>query len=357
MRIALVAPFDEPVPPRAYGGAEVVIANLANQFVQLGHDVYLLASGDSTAPGNLLPVFAKSVRHREKMVNRRELYWQTGMAHIVSLLQETSLDIVHNHLGWRLLPFSGLIGLPMVTTLHGPLHDEGQRSYYAPFKQDNFVSISKNQRKGMPSLHFVANIYNGVDLDSFQIGDKPRKYLAFLGRISPEKGILEAIRVAQTAHLPLIIAAKVDTVDQDYFHAEIEPLIDGRQIRFIGEINQRQKTAFLQQTIALLMPIQWEEPFGLVSIEAMASGTPVLGFNRGSLPEIIQNGVNGYLCTDIANMAQRVTDARRLDPRSCRAVVEQKFSARRMALQYLRTYEHLVKRSHQQERTAVKVST
>jgi glycosyltransferase involved in cell wall biosynthesis len=342
MRIGLVAPFDEPVPPPTYGGAERVIANLAQEWVGAGHEIYLLASADSTAPGHLIPILEGSVRAKQGAHNRRARYQRRAIAEIVHALQHSQLDIIHNHLGWQLLPYASLLDIPVVTTLHGPLNVPLQQAYYSLFADANYVSISHNQRCGMPGLNYIANIYNGIDVGSFSIGNQPRSYLAFLGRISPEKGIVEAIQIARAAGLPLQIAAKIDPVDMAFFRRKVAPLIDGEQVRYIGEVDQMQKVAFLQQALALLMPIQWEEPFGLVSIEAMACGAPVIGLSRGALPEIIQDRVNGFLCRNNAEMVAAARRTPDISSERCRQTVMQKFSARRMAQRYLRTFERVL---------------
>ena len=341
MRIALIAPLDETVPPDCYGGVELVVANLARELVSMGHDVSVLASGNSTVAGRLIPIFAHNLRSDPLMVKYRNIYSYSGTGRILQLLREHRFDIIHNHFGWQILPFATLVNTPIVTTLHGPLNAIDQQLCFGPYADENFVSISNNQRKGMPQLHYVANVYNGIQTDAFSGGKTRRDYLAFLGRISPEKGIVEAIQVARAANVPLRIAAKVDPIDQTYFRRKVRPLIDGKFITFIGEVRHAEKVTFLQGARALLMPIQWEEPFGLVNIEALACGTPVIGLKRGSLPEIIDDGKTGFLCNDENDMATCVAKLPALNAAVCRAAAEQRFSARTMAESYLTVYKTL----------------
>lgn len=282
--------------------------------------------------------------HEDSLFNvlRDRYKWLlTGKA--VAYLEDGDFDVIHNHLGWRLLPFARRFQHKMVTTLHSPLDPPEQQVVLEPYAHYNYASISLNQRKGMPELHFVGNAYNGIAVDKFTVGDGKEGYLAFLGRMSPEKGPLEAIKVARATGKPLRMAAKVDTVDKAYFEKEVRPLIDGQHITFIGEVNHEQKVSFLGNASALLMPIQWEEPFGLVTIEALACGTPVIGLARGSLPEIIVDGKNGFLCKTVEEMIERVDDLRTIDRAQCRQDAEQRFSVRRMAESYLEIYETLAK--------------
>ncbi len=336
-----MAPFEESVPPTSYGGTELVVANLAEQLVQMGHEVTLIATGDSHTSAKLLPVFPHSLRADPKMLQFREKYKYIGTGKAIDILRAGSFDVIHNHLGWRLLPFVGTLSTPVVTTLHGQLCTEDQRVSFAPFAERSFVSISLSQRRGMPALHYVGNVYNGIEVERFSVGTGSRSYLAFLGRMSPEKGPVEAIRVARAAGIPIKLAAKVDAVDKVYFEQEVAPLLDNKTATFIGEVNHAQKVELLQHAVALLSPIQWEEPFGLVNVEAMACGTPVIALGRGSLPELIADGKTGYICKTVEEMTAKVAVVDRLDRAACRAAVEQRFSASAMARNYLAVYQQI----------------
>lgn len=338
MRIALVSPFEESVPPKSYGGTELVVSNIAEELVRRGHEVTLIAPGDSQTAARLLPVFPRSIRSDETMLRYRDRFKFIGTGRVVDMLRREAFDIVHNHLGWRLLAFMHLIETPMLTTLHGPLTGEDQRVTFGEYKTANYVSISNNQRAGMPDLHFVANVYNGIAVDKFKLGPPERSYLAFLGRMSPEKGPVEAIKIAKASGSQLRMAAKIDPVDAAYFEREVKPLIDGKQIQFIGEVNHERKLSFLGNAAALLMPINWEEPFGLVVPEAMACGTPVIGLRRGSLPELIIDGKVGFICSTLDEMVQRVADVGTIDPQVCRHHVIDNFSIARMVDGYLEAY-------------------
>lgn len=325
-----------------YGGTELVAYNLTESLVAMGHEVSLVATGDSHTSAHLLESFPRSLRTDPAAIHYRDRYKYIGVGRVLDLLSGGDFDIVHNHLGWRLLPVTNFIKAPVITTLHGPLNVEQEKLIYGLFADKNYVSISQNQRKPLPELNYVANVYNGIDVSSFTVGGGEDGYLAFLGRISPEKGTVEAIKIAQATGRKLRIAAKVDVVDEDYFENEVKPLIDGKQIVFIGEVKHDEKVKFLGDASALLMPIQWEEPFGLVNVEAMACGTPVIGLARGSLPEIIIDGQVGFLCQSVDEMIKRVADINKIKRSDCRLHVEQNFTSERMAENYLKAYQKLL---------------
>ena len=351
MKIAMVAPFEEAVPPLKYGGTELVVYNIVTELVALGHEVTVFGSGDSKVPCRLVPVFPQAVRTIEPYVSdmkAREAVKYLGIAKVVKALSAEPFDIVHNHIGWRFLLYHELIGQPVVTTLHGPMHLAYQRVGYDASPGLPFVSISDNQRKAYPSLNYVRTVYNGIDTSLFQlrgdtepVSNNRGQYLFLLGRMSPEKGVKEAIDVAKSAGMKLIIAAKVDSVDLKYYE-EVKPMIDGTHIEFIGEINFAEKVDLIKNAYALLAPIQWEEPFGLNLIEAMACGTPVLGMSRGSFPEIIENGRNGYLSSSVGEMSKQVADVAKISRNRCRAAVEERFTKAVMARGYLEVYNQIL---------------
>ena len=344
MKIAMLAPFEEPVPPKKYGGTELVVYNLTEQLVKMGHEVTLLATGDSTTSAKLEPIFEKSLRS-DPEVNKfdlRDVYKYIGVGKVMAYLQKNKFDIVHNHIGWRVLAMSELITTPSLTTLHGPLDIQYQQKVYDLFKNSNYVSISQSQRKPMPELNYVATVYNGIDISKFKFFPIPKDYFAFLGRMSPEKGPVQAIQIAKKMGAKLVMAAKVDAVDEKYFKEKVEPLIDGEQIKFIGEVDHAGKLELLGNAKALIAPIQWEEPFGLFFIEAMACGTPVITMNRGSVPELIINEKTGFICENEDQAAEKIKIIDSIDGKACFDHVNNNFSSERMAEGYLAAYNKVL---------------
>lgn len=344
MKIAMVTPFEEPVPPIGYGGTELVAYNLIEQFVKLGHEVTLIASGDSHTSAKLLEVIPQSLRTYlpPELQPFRERYKYICTGRVLDLLDQHEFDIVHNHLRWRLLPFANYIKAPIATTIHVALNLPEEKVCFEPFADANYVSISLNQRLAMPNLNYVGNVYNGIEVEKFAIGNGAGGYLAFLGRMSPEKGPLDAIKIAKATGQKLKMAAKVDLADKAYFESEIKPLVDGKQIEFIGEVNHEAKVDFLGNASALLMPIHWEEPFGLVTVEAFACGTPVIGLAQGSLPEIIADEKVGYICENVDEMIARVSDLPQIDRTACREYASEHFSAEHMAKDYLKVFQQII---------------
>jgi len=261
---------------------------------------------------------------------------------MLTKINQNSFDIVHNHFGWQLLFFKESIRAPMVTTLHGILSEPTEKYMHTLSKAEPFISISKSQRQHNPHLHYVATVYNGIQVDQFAFGDKPQDYLVFLGRIHHQKGPEQAIRIARRSGQKLIIAAKIDPLEQDYFETKIKPLIDGKQIQFIGEVTHHQKVKLLKNAKAMISPIQWDEPFGITTIEALACGTPVIAINRGSMSEILVDGKIGYLCRNVSEMIKRVSDIDKIDRAACREHVLKYFSAQRMTEGYLKAYQRVI---------------
>ncbi len=344
MKIALVVPFDEKVPPNKYGGTELVVYNLAEELVALGYDVTLFASGDSKTSAKLIKCVPEAIRTLPvaRNSNTRQALSYQGLASAVDTIRKGSFDIVHNNFGWPLLPYKNILDCPVVTTLHGTLADPTEKLMYTQYKETPFISISDSQRRHGPSLNYIATVYNGIDTEAFDFNDKPEDYLTFLGRISPEKGTTYAIEVAKKTNKRLVIAAKIDAVDQKYFEEYVEPLIDGKQIIYIGEVDHKNKMQLLKNAHALLSPLQWDEPFGLVNTEAMACGTPVIAINRGSMPEIITKKT-GFLCSNVDEMISRVKDIDTIDRAECRKHIEKNFSAKLMAQNYISAYESTLK--------------
>jgi glycosyltransferase involved in cell wall biosynthesis len=342
MHIAQIAPLTESVPPRLYGGTERIVSFLTEELVAMGHEVTLFASGDSLTDAKLVPGWPTALRFDPSL--------RDAIAPHLLMLEQVArraseFDILHCHLDYW--PFSLLTrqATPFLTTLHGRLDLPELAPMYDAFSGVPLVSISDSQRAPLPNANFVDTVHHGLPVNLLRPTEAPRSYLAFLGRICPEKRPDRAIRIARAAGLKLKIAAKVDRVDQDYFETTIRPLIDGDQIEMIGEINDAAKPAFLSGAIAMLMPIDWPEPFGLAMIESMACGTPVIAFNHGSVPEIVDQGVTGFVVSDEAGALAVVDAARNLPRAAIRQRFEQRFTARRMAEDYVALYRRVAVRA------------
>lgn len=338
MRIAQVAPLYESVPPKLYGGTERVVSWLTEELVQLGHEVTLFASGDSLTKAQLVPICNESLRMNRNCCD--------PLAHHMLMLervrqQREQFDLIHFHTDYLHFPLSRCAKLPNVTTLHGRLDIEDLKPIYEEFREMPVVSISDAQRNPLPLAHWQGTVHHGLPPGLYEPCFERGKYLAFLGRTSPEKGLDEAIAIARLAGVPLKIAAKVDAVDRAYFENEIKPLLDDSLVEFMGEIGYGEKKDFLRNAVALLFPVQWPEPFGISMIEAMACGTPVIAYRRGSVPEVMSDGVSGFVVRDRAAAAQAVAQIERLDRRQVRNYFEEKFTSRRMAEDYLAIYERL----------------
>lgn len=345
LKIAQLAPFEERVPPKKYGGTELVVYNLTEGLVKYGHCVTLFASGDSRTSAKLFSILPRSLRLTKigSHLKAREAYKLFGLGKILIALEKERYDIIHNHIGWRILPFASLFKTPMLTTLHAPLNINYHKAIYQKFPHLSYVSISKNQRQPLPKLNFVANVYNGIDIDIFPFNEKSKDYLAFLGRMSPEKGPVEAIKIAKKAKMGLIMAAKVDVVDKKYFSENVKPLLDGKQIKFIGEVGHKGKVKLLRNALALLAPIQWREPFGLYMTEAMACGTPVIVFDQGSAREVVDDGKTGFVVKNITEAVRAINNISKIKRQDCRSWVEKKFSAQKMLDEYEKIYSKLLK--------------
>jgi glycosyltransferase involved in cell wall biosynthesis len=338
MRIAQVAPLAESVPPKLYGGTERVVSWLTEELIDLGHDVTLLASGDSVTRAKLVPVLPRALRlsrpHRDPAL---------AYAALLEAVAERAadFDVIHFHIDWLHLPLMRRLGVPFLTTLHGRLDLPDFAPTLQRFDDAPFVSISDSQRTPLPGLNWAATIHHGLPTNGLRPGLQPEGYLAFLGRITPEKGPHVAIRWARAAGLPLRIAAKVPRGENRFFKEQIAPLLDADDVEFIGEVDERAKAEFLGRASALLFPIDWPEPFGLVMIEAMACGAPVIALPRGSVPEIVEHGVTGFLVESDAQAVAAIGRLNELDRARVRAAFERRFSARRMAQDYVRCYRRL----------------
>jgi glycosyltransferase involved in cell wall biosynthesis len=339
MKIAQVAPLYESVPPKAYGGTERVISYLTEELVAMGHEVTLYASGDSDTKAKLRAMTQKSLRLDQYSID--PVADHVYLAEKV--FQESGLfDIVHSHIDYISYPTFRMMKTPCVTTLHGRLDIPNLVNLYKEFHDMPLVSISNSQRAPLSWANWQATVGNGLPTDLYRLQEKPEDYLAFIGRISPEKCVDVAIRMAKQAGMPLKIAAKVDNADKEYFDTCIKDLLDDSNVEFIGEIGEKEKNEFLGKARALLFPINWPEPFGLVMIEALACGTPVITRMYGSVPEVIDHGVTGYIVKDLEEGVNAVKNISKLSRRRCRQIFEERFTARTMAESYLRVYEELV---------------
>jgi glycosyltransferase involved in cell wall biosynthesis len=339
MRIAQVAPLHEAVPPRFYGGTERVVSYLTENLVELGHDVTLFASGDSATRARLVPICRQALRLDPDCANRMPY---EVLALEAAIQEADEFEVIHFHEDCLHLPWTRRIQCATVTTMHGRLDLRDLVPLYREYADVPLVSISDAQRKPLPWANWRATVYHGLPDDLYRFHPEPGGYLAFLGRICPEKRVDRAIAIAQRASMELKIAAKVDAADQEYFESEIRALLDDPLVDFIGEIGDGEKEAFLGGAAALLMPIGWPEPFGLVVIEAMACGTPVIAFPFGSMPELIEPGVNGALVESVDQAVAAVEALTALDRRLCRRSFEERFTAARMARNYVSVYDGLV---------------
>lgn len=343
MRIAQIAPLIESVPPKLYGGTERVVSYLTEALVELGHDVTLFASGDSCTRARLVATAPQALR-LDPAVSDPLPHTLLHIERVRQLAAE--FDILHFHVDLVHFPVFRAIKERTLTTLHGRLDLPDLVPLAREFRDMPVVSISDAQRAPLPWLHWVATVPHGLPRDLLSFQPKPEGYLAFLGRISPEKGPDKAIRIARRLGLPLRIAAKVDRADRDYYEAVIRPMLREPGIEFIGEIAEHEKSQFLGGALAMLFPVDWPEPFGLVMIEAMACGTPTVALRRGSVPEVLEEGLTGCIVESEAEAAAAVERAAQLDRLQIRRRFEQRFTAERMARDYLAVYSRLRAREH-----------
>jgi glycosyltransferase involved in cell wall biosynthesis len=341
LRIAQIAPLAERVPPLKYGGTERVVAALTNELVRRGHDVTLFATGDSDTLATLVPLVPSGLRLLPGLEMPRDIHppQMLELGHVFERAEE--FDVIHSHVDFFTFPFTRLVRTPVLTTMHGRLDLPTLPLIFDAYPDVAINSISRHQQRPMPQARWIGNVYHGIDLEHLHIGDGGGGYFAFLGRISPNKGISEAIEIAQRTGIPLKIAAKVDDDHPEYFDL-VKDHIDGELIEWIGEIGDSEKSEFLGNARALLFPIQWPEPFGLTMIEAMACGTPVLATPCGSVPEIVVDGVTGFIRPTVEGLVEAADHLDDIDRLTCRTQVEQHFSARSMAVGYERLYDLLI---------------
>jgi glycosyltransferase involved in cell wall biosynthesis len=345
MRIAQVAPLYESVPPKLYGGTERVVSYLTEELVRQGHDVTLYASGDSITKADLRPACEQALRLQSaKIID--------PLANHIRMIEAVAreaqeFDIVHFHIDYLHFPVTRRQQIAALTTLHGRLDIPELVPLYEDFVDMNLVSISDAQRTPLAWANWLATVHHGLPLDLCKLREEPGEYLAFLGRISPEKRVDRAIEIARRAGMPIKIAAKIDSADKDYFDSCIRKLLDDPLVEFVGEISDSEKSDFLGHAHALLFPIDWPEPFGLVLIEAMACGTPAIAYRLGSVPEILEEGVTGYVVDSVTEAVEAVHHCSSFDRRLCRRVFEKRFSVQRMALDYLDIYDLLRDRANE----------
>jgi glycosyltransferase involved in cell wall biosynthesis len=336
LRIAQVAPLYESVPPQLYGGTERIVAYLTDELVRQGHEVTLFASGDSQTGARLVASCTRALRLDE---NPRDALAQHLVMIEEVLRHAEDFDVIHFHVDYLHFPASSRQRVPHVTTLHGRLDLPDLVPLYQAFPEMPVVSISNSQREPLSWLNWQGTVYHGLPEDLHGCQEEPEDYLAFLGRVSPEKRLDLAIEIARRAGMPLRIAAKVDRADADYYQEVIRPLLRGPGVEFLGEIGEGEKQTFLGRARALLFPIDWPEPFGLVLIEAIACGTPVIAFRRGSVPEVLDHGETGFICSTVEEAAEAVGRLPEISRQGCRRVFERRFTAARMARDYVDIYQ------------------
>src|SRR5262245_48003404 len=345
MRIAQVAPMYEAVPPHRYGGTERVVSYLTEELVRRGHDVTLFASGDSRTSAHLVPTTRSALRERFSLQQMKEVAIPLHLAMIGQVLQRADeFDIIHCHVDYFPWAFEPFIRTPIVTTMHGRLDLEYLPLFLEQYPHTALISISHHQRMPLAPIrpHWVGTVYNGIAVDEFPFSGTPGDYFLFLGRIAPEKKPDWAVEIAKRSGIKLKIAAKVDPYDQEYFEREIEQLFDDPLIEFLGEADEDEKRQLLAGAYGLLFPIDWPEPFGMVQIEALACGTPVLAMNRGSVPEVLRHGVTALVGNSVDDLVALAPHLGELDRRACRLEAERRFSSATMAEGYEQIYRRVV---------------
>ncbi len=343
MKIAQIAPLWERVPPPTYGGIELVVSRLTDELVRRGHDVTLFASGDSQTLARLEAVYPRALRLDPDI---KEFLMYEILESSLVYQKAAEFDIIHSHVGVWALPFASLVSTPTVHTLHGRFTRDNS-AVFSHHRTQPYISISNAQRQ--LDLNYISTVYNGICIEEYTFVPQPQEppYLAFLGRFSPEKGPQLAIAIALATGWRLKMAGKVDVVDKKFFEQEIAPHIDGNQIEFLGEVNHAQKAELLGNAAITLFPITWQEPFGLVMIESMAAGTPVIGINLGSVPEVIAHGVTGFVCKSAEEIAAMIPATLELDRRKVREYVENNFTVTQMVNGYEAVYEKIIMGSSQ----------
>jgi glycosyltransferase involved in cell wall biosynthesis len=356
LRIAQIAPLAERVPPLKYGGTERVVAALTDELVRRGHDVTLFATGDSQTLAHLVPLAASGLRLLPGIAMPRDLHPAQMMQLGAVFERADEFDVIHSHVDFFTFPFARFVRTPVLTTMHGRLDLPTLPLIFDAYPDAAVNSISLHQQRPLPQAHWVGNVYHGLDLSRFRVGTGGGGYFAFLGRIAPDKGIAQAVAIAKRTGIPLKIAAKVDDDHPEYLDI-IRDDIDGAFIEWVGEIGDDEKSDFLGNARAMLFPIQWPEPFGLTMIEALACGTPVLATPAGSVPEILVDGVTGFIRASVEELVEAADHLDEIDRAMCRQQAEQHFSARTMAAGYERLYRKLIAERDNAEAFAAEAET
>jgi len=340
MRIAMVAPLVESVPPQLYGGTERVVSSLTEGLVERGHDVTLFASGDSVTKARLVQGAASSLRSA-KAESDADVLTLKMLSSVYA--GANSFDVIHNHADWWALPFASLVSTPTLTTTHGRLDTPAVNRRYGLFSDQPLISIIDDQRTHLPANNWIGTVYNGIRCEDFTFQQSPGDYLVFLGRLSPEKRPDMAVEIARRVGMRLIVAAKADPNEAEYFNSVIHPLFKQSSfVDYIGEVGETEKDRLLGGAYANVFPIDWPEPFGLTMVESMATGTPVIAMTRGSVPEIVMHGETGFMCESLEEMVEAVPRVATLDRHACRDRVERLFSSERMVSAYEEAYRRLV---------------
>jgi glycosyltransferase involved in cell wall biosynthesis len=344
LKIAMVAPLIEPVPPPLYGGTERVVSVLTEELVRRGHDVTLFASGDSKTSAKLVACCERGLR-LDPTAKDYVAYTLFGCGE--AYVRADDFDVIHNHNDYIAFPFARMSLTPTVTTVHGRLDLPEVERIYGAFSEQRLVSISNDQQTWLPNGRWVSTVYNGIDIDNYHFKGEGGDYLVFLGRIAPEKRVDRAIEIARDVGMRLVIAAKVDKIDRDYYENAIRPLIERNPsvIEFVGEVNEQEKDQLLGGSYAYLFPVDWPEPFGLTMAEAMATGTPIIATNSGSVPEVVIDGVTGFVCRSFSAMVSAVSRVGEIDRRACREHVERCFSPTSMADGYEAVYTEVANKT------------
>jgi len=340
MKIAQVAPLIESVPPKLYGGTERVVSWITEGLVNRGHDVTLFASGDSTTRAKLVPIVPRGLRLEEKFLLDIVGFHFMMFEQIIQCSEQ--FDVLHFHSDYWHLPYLRLMQTPALTTSHARLDYVPLAAIYREVPAFPISSISDAQRKPIPWLNWQGTVYHGLPPDLYRLNENPQDYILFLGRLCDEKRPDRAIEIARQAKIPLKIAAKVDPADRSYFQDHIEPMLKGDYVEFLGEVDDKQKQDLIGNALALVHPVEFPEPFGIVMIESMACGTPVVAFRTGSIPEVVDEGVTGFVVDDIASAAEALKKVQKLSRRRIRSVFERRFTSARMANDYLAIYERLI---------------
>jgi len=339
MRIAQIAPLWIPVPPYTYGGTELVISWLCDELVRRGHEVTLFAAEDARTSAKLIPIWPKSL-WRAKLKTPHAVF---GLLYEKLLSMKGQFDIIHDHCEFYTAPFSKLLKPEIITTLHHPLTEE-TIILYKKFPNINFVATSKSQRKSGPGINIVKTIYHGLPIEKYQFNPTPKNYLLWLSKIAPDKGLAEAIEIAKLSGENLIISGNILPEHGDYFDFRIKPLIDGKKIQFVGASDFQKKIELFKNAKAFIFPVKRLEPFGLVVIESMACGTPVIAFNKGSMPELIEDGKTGFLVSSLEEACQAIKKINQIPREYCREYVKKNFNLKRMVNRYEKLYKKISKK-------------